>query len=285
MPSRSLPAVLLALCLLLVVSTTALAATEARSSARAEMVLAELINDRRAEVGLPALTTRADLHDIARDWSFAQAERGQMDHNPDLTRQACCWTRIAENVAHSGGHAGAGATTIAQALMQLWRDSPQHDTTMTDDGVDQLGVGIVIDDDGTAWGTTVLRRCDGSSCTGGSQAPAADTSVSWAPPPAPEPEPAPRPEPTPTIVAAPSPAPTPTVAPTPSRSPSPPPSPTPSASPAPRVAASPTDAPTPLAASALGGEPSGLATGLDALAILLTALAVGAAVVGWRRRS
>lgn len=287
MPSRSLPVVLLALCLLLVVPTTALAATEARSSARAEMVLAELVNDRRAEVGLPALTTRADLHDIARNWSFAQAEQGRMGHNPDLTSQACCWTRIAENVGRSGGHAGAGATAIAHALMRLWRDSAQHDATMTDAEVDQLGVGIVIDDAGTAWGTTVFRRCDGSSCTGGAQGPAADTSVSWAPPPppepAPEPEPTTEPAPHPSPHPSPRPSPSPSPQPSPSASPSPTPSPTPSPSPA--VSPSPATAP-PLAGAALRGDPRDHAGGPRSLAILLAgALAVGAAVATWRRRS
>lgn len=218
---RLLPALVVAV-LLLLVPAAAHAATEATSSATAEQRLVQLINDRRADAGVPAVTARADLHDIARDWSFVQAERAGLGHNPSLSGQACCWTEIAENVARSSGHGGSSADTVARALLNLWANSSGHDQTMTDPEVDQVGLGVVVDDDGTAWGTAVFRRCDGSSCAGSAQGPAGDTTVSWAPPPAPpEPEPAPEQQAAPAEGPSPSPSPTPT--PSPAWTPSPPP--------------------------------------------------------------
>lgn len=206
MLTRNLLALLLTASMLLLLPGTGLAATEARSSSGAEAMLVDLVNDRRAEAGAAPLTARSDLHAIARDWSFTQAERGQMGHNPDLGTQACCWTRITENVARAGGMHGAGASAVARQLMDLWRNSSSHDRAMVDDGVDQVGVGVVIDDDGNAWGTMVFRMCDGTACAGGPQGPAGDRTVSWAPPPPPEPEPAPEPAPVPRPAPEPEPA-------------------------------------------------------------------------------
>lgn len=275
--------------------STALAATQARSTARAENVLVDLVNDRRAEAGVPPLTPRADLHDVARDWSFAQAERGQLDHNPNLSSQTCCWEKIAENVARSGGHADSNATTVARALLRLWQDSSSHDRTMVDPEFDQVGIGVVIDDDGNAWGTTVFRRCDGSSCAGGAQGPAGDSTVSWAaPPPEPEPEPEPDPEPasepehshTTASASAPEPEPEPEPEPTPEPAPSPAPSPSPSASAPPNPSPSPSPAPeiTPLAAATVTGEPGDDGSRRTTLLVVLAvALTVGSALVARRR--
>lgn len=251
MPVRITLVVLLTTSLLALVPALALAATDARSSSQAEAVLVDLVNDRRAEVGAPPLTPRADLHAISRDWSFAQAERGDLAHNPNLSSQACCWTRIAENVARDSDHDGSGATAIARGLMDLWRRSSGHDAAMTDRDVDQVGVGVVIDDDGTAWGTTVFRACDGTDCAGGAQRPAGDTSRSWGPPPAPEPVPDPEPEPAsepePQPEPEPEPGPAPDPLPSPSPSPSPPPRPSPAPTPAPSPSPNPGPSPRPLA--------------------------------------
>lgn len=269
-PGR-LAAVLAAACLALpVLSGTARAADEARSSSAAELRLVELVNQRRSEVGAPPLTQRADLHGAARDWSFTQAERGEMAHNPSLGSEVCCWTRIAENVARSGGHGGNSGSVIAQHLYGMWRDSSGHDRNMTDPEVDQIGVGVVVDDDGVAWGTVVFRACDGTRCAGGDQGPAGDGAHSWAakepapepePAPAPEPEPAPKPapepepepEPAPEPESAPEPEPAEAAAPAPSSEPSPRPS--PSARPSPRPSPSPTASPSPWPGPSAGHVP------------------------------
>lgn len=306
MAARRLLHALLVGTLLVLVAPPAHAASEATSSASAEQTLVELINDRRAEAGAPALTARADLHDVARDWSFSQAERGEMGHNPHRNDQVCCWTKIAENVARSSGHGGSSAAAVADALMELWRNSPGHDQTMVDPEVDQVGLGVVVDDDGTAWGTAVFRRCDGSSaCAGGAQGPSGDQSVSWAPPPpppspapttapAPEPEPEPEPQaPSPAAATAPRPQPSPVAAPTPSPSPSSPwePSPPPLPTEVPTTGGPDASGPSSVAtapmsevlATATAGEPrrAGLRTGT--LVLVAAAIALASAVATRRR--
>lgn len=299
MTSRRVLVALIAATVVLLPSAAA-AATTATSSADAEQALVELVNQRRAEVGLPALTPRADLHAAARGWSFTMAEQGRMSHSTDLGSTVCCWTRVAENVARHDGLGSTGAGRVSQQLYELWRGSPQHDRAMVDPDVDQLGLGVVVDGDGTAWGTTVFRACDGSSCDGEAQGPAGDTTADWAPPPstapppsptpppeadtAPSPEPAPQPAPEPEPTTGPLPGPTPPPSPTPAPSPSRIPAPVPSPSPGPSPAASRSPAePAPLVAAASAGPPGSSTDATGGLVVLVgTVLALTAAVVARR---
>ncbi len=302
-PTRALPIVAVAALLALVVPRPgpAAAATEAWSVADAERALVDLVNDHRRRAGATPLTPRADLHAAARDWSFAQAEDGAISHNPSLGDRVCCWARIGENVARAGGTGDSGARAVARALFDLWRTSGSHEATMTDPEYDQLGVGVVVDDDGDAWGTTTFRLCDGTDCAGGPQGPAGDTSVQWAPPPAPapapepDPEPAPAPEPEPKPEPKPEPEPEaepePVAAPSPSTAASPSPGPAPSPSPAPEPSPTPSPSPepspvpdveaAPLRAAAMTGEPSAGRSG--ARVVLVGLAALGAAGLAVRR--
>ncbi len=249
MPRSPRLLVLAAVLVLATLSTPAFAATSASSSSSAESKIVDLINARRAEEGLPALTPRADLHEAARSRTFDHAEQGFQEHKPYSQSEVCCLMGFGEILAYVSGHGESGSSSLANALMGQWRGSGSHDSVMTKESFDQIGVGVVVDSDGRVWGTAIFRICDGSSgCSGGAQSPAGNTSRSWgkpAPAPEPEPKPAPKVAPKPKPEPAPAPAPKPKVAPKPAPKPEPAPAPKPEPTPEPTPTPEPEPEPTP----------------------------------------
>jgi uncharacterized protein YkwD len=210
------PALSLLLLAALVASLVALPAPSADASVgartrssleqRAESRLFARHNEARVDPGSfghpsetpqPRFLWAEDVAQVARGWSDTMAKTRDFHHNPDFTKQTCCWTTIGENIAYFGPYTFVGGFgtdgTIegaADLLMQMWMDSGGHRRNIMDAGYTQVGLGVTVDANNVVWATAVFRRPTASG-------PAGSTTYGGTSAPAPEPEPDPEPEPEP----------------------------------------------------------------------------------------
>src|SRR4051794_3113854 len=108
------------------------------------------INHARRSAGLRGLVAVAGATDVARRWSWRQADSQVLSHNPsivsDISRAgSSAWTEISENV-------GEGPSDSPNALFQAYMDSPEHRANIMDPAARYIGVGTV-ERDGIAWNT------------------------------------------------------------------------------------------------------------------------------------
>lgn len=108
----------------------------------------ELVNDARADHGLPLLEQRGGLSRVADDWAHELAAKGVLRHNPDLTAQVCCWRVVAENVGY-----GPDVRTVHQAFMA----SPEHRDNILDPRFRRIGIGRERDPLGVLWLVQVFK--------------------------------------------------------------------------------------------------------------------------------
>lgn len=209
-------------------AVTLSAPAEANSSAEQQFV--QLINQARANNGLPALSTNSELRSVAADWSATMASDGNLRHNPNLGSQVSNWSRLTENVGMRRD--GQDVSHTVQKLHEALMASSGHRANILDSGVSQVGVGVKIAGDGTVWVTQIFRQpktsssSDSSSGSSGSSSSSSSgtssgstsgqpsssstpstTSNTPAPPPEPEPEPVVEPDPAPKHRAMPAPRP------------------------------------------------------------------------------
>ena len=111
-------------------------------------------NSARANAGLPSYTYAGDLAAAARAQAARMASSGELYHNPNLGGSVSNWQGLAENVG-----VGPDWQTIHQALM----NSSSHRAAILDSGYTQMGVGTVVDKDGTMWVAEVFRLPAGAS--------------------------------------------------------------------------------------------------------------------------
>lgn len=114
----------------------------------AELTFVGLINADRRRSGLAPLSLSLDLTSVARTWSAAMADAGNISHNPQLGRQLGSWITAGENVGYGGG-----AVQLHLAFMA----SPEHQANVLSRGYTQVGIGVV-ERDGTMYVTEDFRR-------------------------------------------------------------------------------------------------------------------------------
>jgi hypothetical protein len=102
-----------------------------------ELAVQQILTDTnaiRAELGLRPLIRNLAMDAVSQSWTQAQANNGQISHNPSYSSQIPGgWTRAAENVA-----SGYTYTNVVAA----WRGSSGHYANMTGDYTD-IGIGYV----------------------------------------------------------------------------------------------------------------------------------------------
>jgi uncharacterized protein YkwD len=128
----------------------------------AARLMHQLVDDARAEQGLPPLSPAADVADVAHDWSQQMATTRILEHNPDASDQICCWSAVAENIAWADPprlwRPGDPVARVTRELHQGLLASPGHRANLLDPQLDQLGIGIHVDRDGSVWITQLFRR-------------------------------------------------------------------------------------------------------------------------------
>lgn len=128
----------------------------------AESHFVALANGARADEGLPALTVRSDLRDVARRHARRMADEGRVFHNPGLPHEVDGWQRLGENV-------GKGPTV--EPIHEAFMASASHRRNILDPGFTEVAVGVESRD-GVLWVTQIFRQPAGSPA-GGTQTPTA----------------------------------------------------------------------------------------------------------------
>ena len=145
---------LLAACL--VVAAIVLPAGEAGASSEwidAERRFLGLLNEERADQGLPAMEVSLQMVRIARDWSETMALEDTLYHRPELQTQVFGpWQSLGENVGRAGHTPGAPTDGTVDRLHQAFMDSPPHRANVLGD-FNQVGVGVRVAEEGTLWVT------------------------------------------------------------------------------------------------------------------------------------
>ena len=129
-----------------------------------EQQVFELINKKRAEIGLPALVWNDDVARIARIHSENMANYkffshagldGKMVNNRADDLGVSKWRAIGENIAYNRGFANP-----IEFAVEGWMKSPAHRDNILSERWKESGIGIAIASDGTYYFTEVflLRR-------------------------------------------------------------------------------------------------------------------------------
>lgn len=128
----------------------------------AEAYMVDLVNAARAEHGLPPFDVAADVAEVAYAWSVTMATTRVFEHNTGHPGQICCWATVAENIAMSDPvplwRPGDEVARTTRELHEALLASPGHRANILADDMDQIGVGIHVDGQGTIWITQNFRR-------------------------------------------------------------------------------------------------------------------------------
>jgi len=119
----------------------------------------DLVNGIRREHGLPALTERSPLTEVARAHSEDMVRRGYFSHvSPEkkdvadrVRADGLRYRRVAENIQMSRGTRDA-----AQSAVDSWMDSESHRGSILDPGFVETGVGVAVAEDGEIYFTQVF---------------------------------------------------------------------------------------------------------------------------------
>jgi uncharacterized protein YkwD len=129
--------------------------------AEAESYMYGLVDEARAEQGLVPLIPADDIAEVAAAWSAEMADTREFEHNPDHPDQICCWTTVTENIAWAEPPrtrlTGDPVAAVVKELHLALLDSPGHRRNLLDDGVDEIGIGVHVEGDGSVWVTQNFR--------------------------------------------------------------------------------------------------------------------------------
>lgn len=131
----------------------------------AAAVMLGWVNDERQRHELATLAPAEDVALVAERWSATMADRRLMEHNPQFGEQVCCWSTVTENVAYGEAYGvwmpGDPIERVLRELHEGLLASPGHRANLLDPEVDQIGIGVHLDGDGTMWITQNFRRFRG----------------------------------------------------------------------------------------------------------------------------
>lgn len=120
------------------------------------------VNEERIVNGLAPLAHADDIAAVAEAWSAEMAAMATMEHNPSFGDQLCCWELVTENVAYGEAYRvwlpGDPVERLTLELHEGLLDSPGHRANLLDPKVDQIGIGVHLDAEGTVWITQNFRR-------------------------------------------------------------------------------------------------------------------------------
>lgn len=120
------------------------------------------VNEERALNDLPPLAHADDIARVAEAWSAEMAAMASMEHNPAFGDQLCCWELVTENVAYGEAYRvwlpGDPVERLTRELHEGLLGSPGHRANLLDASVDQVGIGVHLDAEGTMWITQNFRR-------------------------------------------------------------------------------------------------------------------------------
>jgi uncharacterized protein YkwD len=145
---RLVAALLTVLALVLTALVTGAAAAGPAAANSVEDSFTAKLNGARSARGIPRLTTRGSLVEVAREQARRMAGQSRLYHNPRLTSDVTNWRWVGENVGY-----GPDVVTVHQAFM----NSPAHKANILDRDYTEVGIGAVVSN-GRVWVAEVFRR-------------------------------------------------------------------------------------------------------------------------------
>lgn len=142
--TRALRRLALVLAVLLTSVGLAAPATAATSTgAQYEAQIASLVNQARADAGLPALVVSVSISDVSREWSQAMAaDPTKWGHNPTYAAEMPSgWASASENVAYG---ADSGGQYPAASIHENLMNSSLHRANILRASSTHLGVGVAF---------------------------------------------------------------------------------------------------------------------------------------------
>lgn len=119
-------------------------------SPESEQRFVELTANERAARSVEDLSPQPeDLVRVARDHAARMAAEKRLYHNPNLAEEVSGWQTVGENVGR-----GPSVDRIHGAFM----NSPSHRDNVVSVNYTQVGIGVVIADDGEIWVAEVFRK-------------------------------------------------------------------------------------------------------------------------------
>jgi len=116
-----------------------------------EMATINMINDYRAQNGLPPVWITQTLSDAAEHHSASMAANGYFSH--DLTAEGITWSQNMTNYGYSystwRGENLAGGQASAAEVVGAWQVSPTHNSVMLGADFSAVGIGLVYVDAAT----------------------------------------------------------------------------------------------------------------------------------------
>ena len=160
---------------MLVATPTARAAAGDRSCVDSvEFAVIALINDYRAENGVPPLWMSQTLSDAAEYHSASMATNGYFSH--DLAAEGITWSQNMTNHGYSyntwRGENLAGGQSSAEDVFAAWVNSSPHNAVMLNADFTAIGIGMIFSDPalyGWYWTTDFGGQVDAPAqlCDGG----------------------------------------------------------------------------------------------------------------------
>lgn len=148
--------------LVVVLLTSQAAPSEVGANRIAAAHMLEQVNEVRDDEGLAPLRSADDVTEVAERWSATMAADQHMRHNPAFAEEICCWGLATENVAWSEPHRlwrpGDPVERITDELHIALLNSPGHRANLLDADVDEIGIGVYVDAQGSVWITQNFRR-------------------------------------------------------------------------------------------------------------------------------
>lgn len=118
--------------------------------------LLQLANQERAAAGLTALTSRADLVDLALEHTFAMVERDSIFHNLDLLERPLRSVLGADVVGEN-----VGWSTDVDDLHRLLMASPLHRASLLEPRFSVVGMAVVLTGEGRYYATQDFAQPNG----------------------------------------------------------------------------------------------------------------------------
>jgi uncharacterized protein YkwD len=122
---------------------------------RTELEVIELVNAERKKENLQPLTPNAKLTRVARGHSSQMGKLGKIEHEVDGKTPKDRVVAVNYAFAHIGENVAAGQRTPAE-VMKTWMESEVHRTNILRKEFTEIGVGIVLAEDGKRYWTQVF---------------------------------------------------------------------------------------------------------------------------------
>ncbi len=133
---RGVPVLALALTLALLVPIAGGSVADAANTDD-ETRFVVLLNETRADAGLPPLEVHAELTELARAWTDEMRSAGGISHaDPISAGLDAAWLKLGENV---------GTGPAVDAVMDAFIDSPGHYANIVDPAFTHVGVAVLWD--------------------------------------------------------------------------------------------------------------------------------------------